>query len=127
MAPSPQADDAASDSEDPLDRLLLACTALESLELSAADAWPVDSLVRLMETGGRAISGTCSGALKRRLTLHDTGTLVHKRTPGEESTVMGSNRSDGSTSSPTACFEAARERVNASAAVGVTREFFIGP
>jgi len=127
MASNPRGDVSASDSDDPLDRLLLARTALESLELSAANAWPVNSLVRLMETGGRAISGHCSGALIRRLTLRDTGTLVHKRTPGEESTAMWSNRSDGSTSSPTACFEAARERVNASAAVGVTREFFFGP
>eukprot|EP01043_Picozoa_sp_COSAG02_P015730 COSAG02_NODE_677_length_18591_cov_105.949221_11_plen_304_part_00 len=117
----------ASDSDDPLDRLLMACTALESLELSAADAWPVDSLVRLMQTGGRAISGPSRGALIRRLTLHDTGTLAHKQTLREESMVTGSNRSDGSTSSPTTWFEAVRERSNVSAAVGVTREFFWGP
>ena len=116
------------DSVDPFDRLLLACKALELLELSAADAWPVDSLVKLMQTGGRALSGPCRGALIRRLTLHDTGALAHKRTHERESIAKRSDRSGGTgaTSSPTTCFEAARERVNAHA-VGVTRELFFGP
>ena len=70
MASNPRGDVSASDSDDPLDRLLLARMALESLELSAADAWPVDSLVRLMETGGRAISGTCSAKTTADVTRH---------------------------------------------------------
>ena len=122
--------DGACDSGDPFECMLGSCSSLESLELSAADAWPRDNLVRLMQTGGR---DSTVAARIQRLTIHDTGALAHKPShKGTTGTEQSSWRSAGHrsatiSSSPTVYYDATLARVNASAAVGVTRELFFGP
>ena len=117
-------------SDDPFERMLTSCTALERLELSAADAWPVDGLVRLMKTGGRGIVGPKRGARIRRLTIHDTDALAHKPTHEDTATERSDRRSDGrasATRSPTVHYEATLAKVNASTTRGATQELFFAP
>ena len=116
-------------SDDPFMQLFDSCMDLESLELSATDAWPAHSLAKLMQIGERGFLDSKPGAQFRRLTVLDTDAFMDSINGGT-SVVRPSLQSVGcasATISPTMHYESLRARANAAAARGPTQNFFFGP
>ena len=113
---------------DPFTQLFDSCMGLESLELSATDAWPAYSLAKLMQVGELGILDSKHKAHFRRLTVHGADAFMDSSR--ETFVNRTSQRSVGcasATISPTMHYESVRARTNATAARGPTRNFFFGP
>ena len=108
-----------NEKEDLLERLLSACTELETLELSAAAPWPKASLATLIRFGRL---GAENLPQIRRLIVHEFG--AHAAASEQQRTATAAKRGNGS-GSPTELYEAVRARVNATAAP--TKVLFFTP
>ena len=119
IRPSGGSTPSGGDEKDLLERLLNACTELETLELSAAAPWPEASLAALVKVGRL---GAENLPQIRRLIVHEFG--AHAATSEQQRTTTAAKRGNGS-GSPTELYEAVRARANATTAP--TKVLFFTP